>query len=72
GALRDYTQSVLSAARVQATGLYNEQAVQRLLAQHLNMEVDHGRALWGIISTVLWHELYIQTADFQTMIGRVD
>jgi asparagine synthase (glutamine-hydrolysing) len=72
GELRDYTQSVLTAQRVQATGLYNTNAVQQLLSQHLDMKIDHGRALWGIISTVLWHELYIQTDDFRTMIERVD
>ena len=72
GKLRDYTESVLTTQRLQATGLYKSDAVQRLLSDHLDMNVDHGRALWGIISTVLWHELYIQSDDFRTIIERVD
>ena len=28
------------------------------------MRVDHGRALWGLINFVVWHELFIQTDDF--------
>ena len=71
GPLKDYTRSVLSTERLQATGLYRTDAVEGLLADHLAMKVDHGRALWGILSTVLWHELYIQTDDFQTMLESV-
>ena len=31
-----------------------------LLDDHIAMRVDNGRALWGLISWVLWHEQCIQ------------
>ena len=34
--------------------------VTALLDDHIAMRVDNGRALWGLISWVLWHEQCIQ------------
>ncbi len=64
GPWREWTQDVLSTKRLTATTLLRPAEVQRLLKEHQEMQVDHGRALWGIINFVLWHEMYIQSDDF--------
>jgi asparagine synthase (glutamine-hydrolysing) len=66
GPLAQLTTDILSPARVEATGLFRSEAVQSLLRAHRSMDVDNGRALWGIVNCILWHELFIQTEDFRT------
>ena len=71
GPWNDWAHDVLSTTRVDATKLLRPAAVQQLLREHQEMRVDHGRALWGIINFVLWHELYIQSDDFLSVsLGR--
>ena len=53
--LLDYT----SPERVGATGLFRPAAVGELVREHLENKVDHGRALWGFVNYMMWHELYI-------------
>ena len=55
---------ILSEERIQKTELLRPEAVRRLLSDHKQMRVDHGRALWGLINFVVWHELFIQSDDF--------
>jgi asparagine synthase (glutamine-hydrolysing) len=66
GPWRSLVQDILSPARVDATNLLCSAGVARLLEEHDEMRVDNGRALWGIINFVLWHELYIQSESFRT------
>jgi asparagine synthase (glutamine-hydrolysing) len=49
----------LSPARLAERGLFNPQAVQLLIDEHLAGKRDHGRALWGLMNYALWLEIYI-------------
>jgi len=49
----------LGPARLAERGLFNPQAVQKLIEEHLAEKFDHGRALWGLLNYALWLELYI-------------
>ncbi|MEP7338091.1 MAG: asparagine synthase (glutamine-hydrolyzing) [Acidobacteriota bacterium] len=49
----------LSPARLAERGLFNPQAVQLLIDEHLAGKRDHGRALWGLINYAMWLEIYI-------------
>jgi len=64
GPLRSMTESILEPDRVGATGILRPEPIMRLLTEHMSMKVDHGRALWGLINLVLWHEAYIQSDSF--------
>ena len=64
GEMSDLADSILGEDRVRNTGLLRPEPVRRLLTEHKQMRVDHGRALWGLINFVVWHELFIQTDDF--------
>jgi asparagine synthase (glutamine-hydrolysing) len=45
--------------RMEGTGLFRPEAAQNLVEEHLAMRRDHGRALWGLLNFMMWHELYI-------------
>ena len=64
GEMYDLVDGILSEDRVSRTGLLRSDPVRRLFREHNQMVVDHGRALWGIINFIVWHELFIQTDDF--------
>ena len=61
GPLKGFVQRILDPDRVDATGLLRPQGVATLFEEHCAMKVDHGRALWGLVNWVLWHERYIQS-----------
>ena len=64
GEMYDLVDGILSEDRVSRTGLLRPAPVRRLFREHNQMVVDHGRALWGLINFIVWHELFIQTDDF--------
>ena len=39
--------------------------VRLLWQEHLDLKVDHGRFLWGLLSYTLWHEAYIEKRNFK-------
>jgi len=57
--LKDVLLAHLSPARVAERELFNPQAMQMLIDEHLAGKRDHGRALWGLLNYALWLERYI-------------
>jgi asparagine synthase (glutamine-hydrolysing) len=55
GVLRDYC----GPARLDETGLFQPEAVTALIDEHVAGRRDHGRALWGLLNFMVWHERYI-------------
>lgn len=58
--LKDLLLSYCDAKRISETGLFRPEAVKSLIAEHLANRCDHGRALWGLVNFMVWHELYIR------------
>lgn len=58
--LRDLLQSYCGGARAAETGLFRPKALETLISEHLALRRDHGRALWGILNFMIWHEMYIE------------
>jgi asparagine synthase (glutamine-hydrolysing) len=58
--LRDIAEQALSSDSLKAVGLFNPEAVRRIWSDHLSKRVDHGRALWGLVNFILWHQVYIE------------
>ncbi|HXJ35641.1 MAG TPA: asparagine synthase (glutamine-hydrolyzing) [Candidatus Eisenbacteria bacterium] len=54
GELRDFTRDTLSPARVRAQGLFEPQAVTRLIDEHVRLAADHSRALWTLLVLSVW------------------
>lgn len=57
--LKDLLTDYCGVARVADTGLFRPEAVDTLVQEHLSLHHDHGRALWGILNFMIWHEAYI-------------
>jgi asparagine synthase (glutamine-hydrolysing) len=66
---RDMVESVLSEKKLEATGLFNGRAVRELWEAHLAKKVDHGRAIWGLLNYMLWHELYIEKGTYASYLS---
>ena len=56
--LKDLVDRYLGPARLAESGLFSPSAVQRLVSEHQHGQVDHGRALWGLLNYMMWLELY--------------
>ena len=58
--LKDLLLFYCDAKRISETGLFRPEAVKSLIEEHLANRGDHGRALWGLVNFMVWHELYIR------------
>ncbi|MCD6588755.1 MAG: hypothetical protein J7K88_09410, partial [Candidatus Fermentibacteraceae bacterium] len=67
--LRDVAMEYLKPSRLNSTGLFNGAGVEKLWLQHDRHEVDHGRALWGILNYMMWYDLYIASTDYKNYIN---
>lgn len=54
GRLRPLMEDMLSAERLQRQGIFNPDAVQSLIRQHISGEADHRRPLWNLLVWQLW------------------
>ncbi len=66
--MRDFVRDTLHPDQLKATGLFNAEGVTALVDAHMNMKVDNGRAIWGLLSYVLWHKMYIASEDFESLL----
>jgi asparagine synthase (glutamine-hydrolysing) len=57
--LNDVLMSRCAPSRLAETGLFRPDAVEQLIGEHMAGQRDHGRALWGLLNYMLWHERYI-------------
>ena len=57
--LKDVLLNYLAPSRLEETGLFRPEFVNRLIDQHMAGQVDHGRALWGLLNYMMWLELYV-------------
>ncbi len=58
--LKDLAIDYLGPKRIAETGLFRPEAIKVLLDDHLEERRDNGRAIWGLINYMMWHELYIE------------
>jgi asparagine synthase (glutamine-hydrolysing) len=69
--LRELGEAVLSNSRLRAAGLFAPEGVRRLWDEHQALRTDHGRALWGLINYMLWHEMYIEKRNYRAFLSAV-
>jgi asparagine synthase (glutamine-hydrolysing) len=56
GELLPFAREALAPERVRAQGVFDPDAVQRVLETHVSRREDLSRQLWGLISFSLWYE----------------
>ena len=62
--LRGFMGSYLSREQIGITGLFNPDAVQHLLADHLSGRKDYSLQLWSLLSVETWHRMFIEDAIY--------
>jgi asparagine synthase (glutamine-hydrolysing) len=58
--LRDVMAKYLGPSNLEETGLFRPGPVQELIDNHIAGRRDNGRALWGLLNYMIWHELYFE------------
>jgi asparagine synthase (glutamine-hydrolysing) len=58
--LREPLREELSPARVKEQGLFEPQAVERLIAEHMSGRRDHRKPLWTLFVFQLWHRRWLE------------
>lgn len=69
GPLRGLVLDTLSPARVQAAGVLDPLAVQKLVREHLEAREDRGRTLWTLLSMQCWAEYWLTSANVPVAAG---
>ena len=60
GELREMMQDMLAPSALRRVGLFEPAYVERLIREHVGMEVDHSRPLWTLLMFMMWHEQWQQ------------
>lgn len=55
GPLKDELQAVLLDPSARTRGMFRPEAVERLVADHVDRRADHAYKLWGLLMLELWH-----------------
>ncbi len=63
--MRPMVETWLAPERIARVGFLDAGAVAELWRRHVAGEVDYGRALWCIVHLLIWHELFVQSRDFE-------
>ena len=58
GELRELLADVLSAPRLRAQGIFQPEAVTRLVDEHQKGRQNHRKALWALLAFQLWHDRF--------------
>ncbi len=62
GPMRGLVVDTLSASRVEAAGVLDARAVQRVMREHLEGREDRGRTLWTLLSLQSWAERWVASS----------
>jgi len=67
GDLRRLTEQRLKRSKLVEAGTFNEASITRILHEHTSGRVDHSYRLWLLLNLEIWHELYIEGGDVETI-----
>jgi asparagine synthase (glutamine-hydrolysing) len=68
--LKDLVHDTFSESRIRQQGLFNPQAISRLLNDHMRGTRDNRKPLWTLFMFQLWHEKYLAKVASPTGSGR--
>jgi asparagine synthase (glutamine-hydrolysing) len=57
--LKDFLCDNLLSAAALRRGYFDEQAVRRLVGEHVSGKRDHGHRLWALLTLEIWHRVFI-------------
>lgn len=59
--LKGYAYEILLSRDCIRRGYFKEEAVKRMLDEHVLGKVDHGPRIWSLVNLELWHNMFIDT-----------
>jgi asparagine synthase (glutamine-hydrolysing) len=71
GPLRNFVRETLLGERALSRGYFRPDVIRRLVDDHLNANVDRGRALWTLLALEVWHRLYVDDNGTQAAANRL-
>ena len=60
---KEWSGDLLLSETASAGGLLDPSAIRSIWEQHQSHRIDHGRALWGLMNFLTWHDLYLGSGD---------
>ncbi|NLO92460.1 MAG: asparagine synthase (glutamine-hydrolyzing) [Elusimicrobia bacterium] len=63
-------QRYFSKESIEKTGFVDPTYVKTLWEEHVNRKIDHGRALWCLLTMLVWMELFVYSKDYKGLLGR--
>ena len=60
--LRDMTSDVLLSSRARQFGILQQDAVERLVNEHMSGAASHGHRIWALLMLHLWHDYAVEPA----------
>jgi len=69
GEMRSLVETCLTRERLERTGLLSYGPVRALWEEHLRGKRDNGRALWCVLSVLIWFELFVYDRDYKKHLG---
>jgi asparagine synthase (glutamine-hydrolysing) len=57
--LREYAHEILLDEKTLGRGYFKQEAVRRLLDEHVSAAEDHSQRIWVLLNLELWHRIYI-------------
>jgi asparagine synthase (glutamine-hydrolysing) len=64
GPLRGLARELVAGSRLAERGLFREDALRRILDEHLAERADHGHRLWTLAAFELWAREYLDRPSF--------
>jgi asparagine synthase (glutamine-hydrolysing) len=58
--LASFMADELAPERLRQLGYFNESIVDRLRCEHMNRRQNHEGVLWGLLSFLHWHRVYVE------------
>lgn len=65
GPFRDRVEKLFSRECVESTGILDYKVVSSMWEEHKQMKRDNGRALWSLVSFLVWAELFLNSRDYK-------
>ncbi len=69
GELRHIAETYFTRERVESTGFLSWPEVEAMWKQHLSRRRDNGRALWCLLTLLIWHDLFIESDGFRSYLA---
>jgi asparagine synthase (glutamine-hydrolysing) len=63
GPLADLLDGVFARRKIARQGVFQSEEIRKVIAEHVERKVDHGRNLWALLSFQLWYDNYIDIHD---------